>query len=673
MKKITYLTIFTALLVLFLANSANALVDLNLNFDNAQNVKVEAFNCANEDCSSVTPFTGSFPNGDTTTNGQLTIRFPSTLASENGYALYAVSPGFLPKVNKATLHSNGDSTIYQLSSSLSFEKAPVCRSSVSEFSVTNDAKPYIPLVIQTDSSLDSTASSAFGLANGPVKYVPSDLADYFSALTNVALTIRDDFGNEINKQSVNLNLKADESQRIQFQWTPEQSGGYSASVSTNVVDSQCAISETREVAKLFSVLNEEPKDSCYTLLNNFKVEGQAKAGQKATASFTKISNHADGNGDLHSTKTDLTYIIQKPNDLFGGKIEHIELNANSDSTTPEKYTFEWTPNEAGLFSLVLIGVASDERCQFTENTQEVATLQVQVAPANVSYTVTIRVVDENGQKIGGAQVELDDTSGVTDNNGEILFARVIPGTYSLTVTKDGFKTLNENVDINGDATFVKTLQSLNLPGNKHNVVFTVLDSATNEPLANADVYVALSDIHMPPVDVTSTTTDANGRAFFKLEDGQYPYAVQAQYHEGFESETGFTVNGEDLFLTIVLVRTGYPPVPVPTPTVPDVSLSISSLSIPRGLEARAGEDLEVLLNMKNSGNEDLSNTKVSISIPSLGIRSVAGPFDLDESESTNKRLTLSLPEKTPSGVYYIRLEVHNNDVTRTVHRMIEVV
>jgi hypothetical protein len=679
MKKLTYLTIFTALLVFFLANSANALVDLNLNFDNAQNVKVEAFNCANADCSSVTPFTGSFPNGDTTTNGQVTIRFPSTLASENGYALYAVSPGFLPKVNKATLHSNGDENLYALSSTLSFEKAQVCRSSISEFSVTNDVKPFIPLVIQTDSSLDSTAASAFGLANGPVKYIPSDLADYFSALTNVALTIRDELGNEVSKQSANLNLKADETQRIQFSWTPEQSGGYSASVSTNVVDAQCASSETREATKLFSVLNEEPRDSCYTLLNDFKVEGQAKAGQKATASFTKISNHADNDGDLHPTETNLYYTIQQPEDLFGGETKFTRLSANSDATSAERYTFEWTPSEAGLYNLVLIGKASDDRCtSFERNTQEVATLQVQVASADVSYSVTFRVVDENGQRISGAQVDLFDEvqetefRGTTNSNGEILFARVNPGEYDLTITHENFEDLDEDIQISGNTLFVKTLQRTTVPQDERNVVITVLDRDTNEPVPDAQVYVALSDIHVEPVQVETRLTDVNGRAFFRLTDGRYPYAVDPRYHEEFMSEEGFLVNGNDLFITVLVSRTSYPPTPVPPPRVPELSLSISSLTIPRGFEVRAGEELEVLLNMQHSGNEDLENTKVLISIPQLGIRSTAGPFDLDESESTSKRLTLNLPSETPQGVYYVRVEVHNNDVTRVLHRQIEV-
>ncbi|MEK6857358.1 MAG: hypothetical protein AABX39_02095 [Nanoarchaeota archaeon] len=79
------------------------------------------------------------------------------------------------------------------------------------------------------------------------------------------------------------------------------------------------------------------------------------------------------------------------------------------------------------------------------------------------------------------------------------------------------------------------------------------------------------------------------------------------------------------------------------------------------------------MNLENSGNENLDNTKVQISVPALGIRTSAGPFDLDESENLNKRLTLNLPSETPNGVYYVRIEVHNNDVTRIVHRQIEVV
>ena len=499
------------------------------------------------------------------------------------------------------------------------------------------------------------------------------MEDYFSALTNVVLTIFDEFGNVENRQSVNLNLKADQSQNVEFTWTPEISGGYAASVSTNVVDSQCASSEQRETTKLFSVLNEEPRDSCYTLLNNLKVEGQAKAGQKTTASFTKISNHADGNGDLHPTATDLFFTILKPGELFG-TTQLKNLNSNSDSTSAEKYTLEWTPNEAGVYNLALVGRASDNRCNsFDRNTQEVATLQVQVAPAEVSYSVTFRILDENGQRVNGAEVILGDASGMTDSNGEVIFARVAPGNYNLKIVHDDFETLDDTVEISGDVLIVKTLQRVNNVPEERNVVITVLDRDTNEPVPDAQVYVALSDINVEPVQVETRLTDANGRAFFKLTDGRYPYAVDPRYHEEFESETGFLVNGEDLFVTVFVARTSSPPTPVPPPRVPDVSLSISSLSIPRGFEARAGEDVEVLLNLENSGNENLDNTKVQISVPALGIRTSAGPFDLDESENLNKRLTLNLPSETPNGVYYVRIEVHNNDVTRIVHRQIEVV
>ena len=85
MRKAISLWPLAICLLILLAGAASALVDVNYNF-NTNDVYVEAYNCANAECSQVTPFSGSFPNGKHTTNGQITIEYPSTLATTNGYA-----------------------------------------------------------------------------------------------------------------------------------------------------------------------------------------------------------------------------------------------------------------------------------------------------------------------------------------------------------------------------------------------------------------------------------------------------------------------------------------------------------------------------------------------------------------------------------------------------------
>lgn len=83
------------LLVIFVVSalSVSALVDVTYHFNTFNPVSVEAYNCLDSDCNAVGAFSGSFPNGQTTTNGQLPVRFPSTLVTPHGYALFYVSKG----------------------------------------------------------------------------------------------------------------------------------------------------------------------------------------------------------------------------------------------------------------------------------------------------------------------------------------------------------------------------------------------------------------------------------------------------------------------------------------------------------------------------------------------------------------------------------------------------
>src|SRR3990172_3417115 len=122
------------------ALNANALVDVTYNF-NANNVQIEAYDCADANCDSVNAFSGSFPNGKTTTNGQLTIRYPSTLATPNGYAVYYFTSGNVPQAYKATWNSGGNTTLFSTSFNINFAKVANCKATVQTLDIANQVQP----------------------------------------------------------------------------------------------------------------------------------------------------------------------------------------------------------------------------------------------------------------------------------------------------------------------------------------------------------------------------------------------------------------------------------------------------------------------------------------------------------------------------------------------------
>ena len=66
MKKLFLFAFF----LIFLAFNVNAIAEITYRF-NADNVEIEAYNCLDSGCYTVGPFSGSFPDGKTTANGQI--------------------------------------------------------------------------------------------------------------------------------------------------------------------------------------------------------------------------------------------------------------------------------------------------------------------------------------------------------------------------------------------------------------------------------------------------------------------------------------------------------------------------------------------------------------------------------------------------------------------------
>lgn len=85
------------------------------------------------------------------------------------------------------------------------------------------------------------------------------------------------------------------------------------------------------------------------------------------------------------------------------------------------------------------------------------------------------------------------------------------------------------------------------------------------------------------------------------------------------------------------------------------------------------EDVPVFssVTIKNNRELDFSNGKVVLSIPELGARA-SGRVSVGDGSSETELVLLDLPESSPSGDYWLRVVVTNEDVTRIRHRLITI-
>ena len=147
------------LAMVLLVGAVSAFVDVPYTFTQ-DNVDVVAVNCLNADCSSVAPFSGSFPNGASTTDGTIKIQYPSSLATANGYGVLYFAKGYLPMAYKASWNNNGYSDVLTASPlSISFDKKSSCTAHVDNYKVSTDAYENVPLIVALDASMDADVHS----------------------------------------------------------------------------------------------------------------------------------------------------------------------------------------------------------------------------------------------------------------------------------------------------------------------------------------------------------------------------------------------------------------------------------------------------------------------------------------------------------------------------------
>ncbi|MBT4540841.1 PKD domain-containing protein [Candidatus Woesearchaeota archaeon] len=136
------------------------------------------------------------------------------------------------------------------------------------------------------------------------------------------------------------------------------------------------------------------------------------------------------------------------------------------------------------------------------------------------------------------------------------------------------------------------------------------------------------------------------------EEGDYDVVVRATDGDGDMVEAVVTINVRD----------------EKTKTTPRKVVGWTNLRLLGGEFYVPGDYIELMVNFKNKANWDLENVKVAVTVPELGIRKTAGPFDVSDGQEITKILYLEVPYYAQQGEYDIRVTI-NADGDEKIHRI----
>ncbi len=364
MKKLLLIPIF----VLFLLSFVNADVSRTFYFKDSSgndltNVNYLIYTCLDASCSNVKvpDFTNgrNFGNSDNyPPNNDGEIVFPTSLETSYGYALYFYKNGYLPMEYFDDDRGNG-----YVQSTINFEKKAQCSAPIDHIEVLNDVRPNIPLVIKVPASLDADTYSALHSNSNTPAFIPAEYNDFYSALTKVTLTVykKSDLNSSlavaVYSESKIVNIFMDSSQSVEFTWTPTLENDYVAKITTDVIDNKCSSSKTNTASAEFKVHESVPQNACYTILNRPGTSNpiDAEVGELITITGDKSSYYIDNYQNIEPVESKVFIEIYN-----SAGVQFFEQ-------TKGVFNFEWTPTEAGDYTIKVEGIATDPKCNGISN------------------------------------------------------------------------------------------------------------------------------------------------------------------------------------------------------------------------------------------------------------------------------------------------------------------
>lgn len=363
------------------------------------------FICNSEKCSPSEKFFEGTSSGNS-----LVVNYPSDLQEGKFYGLFFYKEGYITW--EQTSDWEGNTNAVQQGSSIYLSKKDGCSAPLSELIVDSEGRENIPAKINVSVSIDTKTHSALR-HSGPLDFVPDEIKDFYKVNTKINLKVSNAVNNEVvHEDSEDVTIDFSNSAFVHFDWTPEEKGSYILSLRSDVVDDKCLSSIKQEINSSIRVLDTEPVDRCYTLINSFSRDKEfPEKGEDINFSFEKISNFANSNGVLFPVKTlaNLTLFRNGATFLRIGKI--LPANSNVQDFTLHDFLVKNFPS--GNYTAHLRAVGEDPRCVGRDNIAVVKTMGFMVV-SNVTDGNATDGEDDNDN--GNANNQTDDNG--NDDNGD---------------------------------------------------------------------------------------------------------------------------------------------------------------------------------------------------------------------------------------------------------------
>ena len=165
-----------------------------------------------------------------------------------------------------------------------------------------------------------------------------------------------------------------------------------------------------------------------------------------------------------------------------------------------------------------------------------------MAPQTALYTLSLTVIDNEGIPIPGASISLGPHTALSDETGFARIPDIPAGTYTLTVSSEGYTPHTEILEIQQNETLSITLMLLDQQGPPIDFTVSVKDTV-DRPVSGAVVT-------MTGPSVRSDVSDETGQVTFSLIPGQYTVDITAQGYEHLVEEKEITEQ-ESITFTLV--------------------------------------------------------------------------------------------------------------------------
>jgi len=284
---------------------------INVEFESAlSGYSIRWYECRDPTCSSV--YTSPIIQ-QTAEAKKITTSLSISGNEKKYYSIYAYKQGYIPK--NILIWADDEHRTGKIN--LLFDKKQNTRAEIKEVTLS-DKTPKIGEELKITADIESAFHfSERGLSTS--SYIPEDLVEeYYSALTNVELSITNSDGSEIYTNSLDLNIPIDQIQTAGYTWIPEKAGNYIIRITTNVIDTQADQSTTQLQTKSipFTISSTQEEDNPPNAVIIYP-QGNQEIYQQETMSFL-------GYGQDDGTIQSYSWVFEHKEDEYGSEMSFVK-------------------------------------------------------------------------------------------------------------------------------------------------------------------------------------------------------------------------------------------------------------------------------------------------------------------------------------------------------------